>query len=276
MKNSREKNTFWVLIVLSGLFLLSNTVRPVSNIRRVAVNILFPVSEIIKYPFDSIRVFGERGRTLSDLYKAHSLLKKEKERLTREFRDVKAVLDEYNAFRKIFDFEDFIPAEAVAARVSVHTPENYFDEFVINRGRADGIKKNDAVVKIMGRRRVLIGRVNETFENSSKVLLLTSTEFRAGGITGGNVRGVIAGNGGWDIQFDYVPPGSDIRTGCEIYTCGTGGIFPGGLAVGTAMEIKTREFSMGKTVSVRPFIYPQNARYVHVIKIGSLVKEHSQ
>ncbi len=273
MKNSNKKNLIWLLIPLSGLLLLFNIFRPLREIRSASVDILFPLLSALNYPFDQARQLGDRGRIIKDMHSEIKRLNDEKRELELQYRDASLILEKYNEIRRALDLEEYKPGRLITGRVILHSPEKYFEEFIINRGKNYGVSLNDPVIKLAEDKRILIGRVCEVFNYSSKVMLLTSHEFRAGGIAPDGSRGVIRGGGNWNIYFDYIAPDSGIGAGDEIYTCGTGGVFPPGLAVGLIEDIWDLDFSMGKNAYLLPFHYPQNASYLYIMlrnKIGDL------
>ncbi|MGM0567998.1 MAG: rod shape-determining protein MreC [Elusimicrobiota bacterium] len=265
MKSNKTKKIFYTLLIFSTVLLLSNVFKPFREIRNFSVNVLFPSLRVIEYPFDQINKLSNRAGELRDLHTSMENLKKENEVLRRQSRDLEMLLKEYNALRQMHGYDEFIPPEALSGRVILHPTESYFEEFIINRGDIHGVSVNDPVVKIDKKKRVLMGRIKEVFRSSSKVLLITSHKFRAGAMTLDGYRGVISGNGNWKVKLDYISSDADIKAGDYIYTCGSGGIFPQGLAVGQIKKVEELNFSMGKEALLAPFLYPQNARYIHVL-----------
>lgn len=101
-------------------------------------------------------------------------------KLTDENKSLKQKLDETNAenkllqqdkyelenFRKLYDLdEQYANYPKVAARVISGEPDNWYNEFIIDKGTSDGLAKNMNVMAGDG----LVGRIVETNKSYSRV-----------------------------------------------------------------------------------------------------------
>jgi len=109
------------------------------------------------------------------------------------------------------------------------------DYISIDKGSEDGISQNLPVVTSQ---KILVGRVSEAFNHSSKVMLISNkgSSFDAE-ISGSEIYGVIRGKGNLKISLELVPYESEMKNGDLVVTSSLGGIFPRGILVGQIKKI---------------------------------------
>ncbi len=115
-------------------------------------------------------------------------------------------------------------------------PPIYPKEIVLSLGSKDGISYND----ILSIKNILIGKIVEVNEKSSRAITIYNENFSASVlIKGSNYLGIFEGG---DIpRISYISEGSNIKEGDTILTSSFDGLFPYGLFVGI----------VGKTVERR-------------------------
>jgi rod shape-determining protein MreC len=100
---------------------------------------------------------------------------------------------------------------------------------LINIGRQHGVKVGYAVINGEG----LVGRTVDTGDNVSRVLLLNDLNSRIPVLVGpAGVRAIAAGDNSGEMRIDFVPEGTTVYSGDEVYTSGSDGLLPRGLRVG--------------------------------------------
>lgn len=129
--------------------------------------------------------------------------------------------------------------EVTHARVVGKTPGPWFDEFILDKGRRDGVTRNMIVVNADG----VVGRVVEVGGSWSRVMTLIDGDSsvavmlertRDNGMLGGTVG---AKNDEGMCLLHYLPYSSTVTSGDSVITSGLGGFFPKGLKVGTVLEV---------------------------------------
>lgn len=264
MSKSYVLHIFVVLMVISILLLVSNNIPGVRVFKNVFIKIMFPVSKVVDYPAITAGSIYSRSKSLLNSYDENIMLKRKIKLLKMKYMDIKYLKKEHERLNNLLGFKNTSFGNLITAEVLIQYPENYFAEFNINKGEIHGIKKDCPVISMLDSRWVLIGRVGEVFKDFSKVVLITSADFRCA-VDVSDYRGVIKGNNNWLLKLDYISPDADIAEGDDVYNSGTGGIFPGGLYIGNIITVNELEFSTGKKGVVRGAYYPQNAKYVYVI-----------
>ena len=108
---------------------------------------------------------------------------------------------------------------------------------ICNAGSRDGVKKNMAVVTAEG----LVGRVYEVFRSSSSIQVLMDINSKVSSVTEG-INGIVRWEGGPYLRMYGLPLGNiPTKEGQKIYTTGQGGVFPGGILIGTVASTKIED-----------------------------------
>jgi rod shape-determining protein MreC len=259
----RQRSTFsFIFLLVAGLFfLILNSFPAVRVFKNIVLKLLFSASEAVYYPVEETGAVYRHAKTLISLQRENQKLKKDISYLKSRYLDT-----EYLRNMAARQLDSDLPKRIVPAQVILHSLDQYLTEFNINLGKKNNVKRDMPVVSISGSKWVLAGRVDEVFDDFSRVVLITSSDFRCGAeITRTGYTGVIKGNNEWTLELKYLSPDAQVWGDDEVYTSGTGGIFPPGLFIGKVLEVKALEFSKGKEATVEPFSFPQNSRYVHVV-----------
>ena len=133
------------------------------------------------------------------------------------------------------------------ARVIGRDASTWSSMIVINRGSADGIANDMAVVTEMG----LVGHVIEAGINTSKVQLILDPRSSVGTLVQrpeSRVAGIVEGdiNNPTMPKMVNIPKNSDVIVGDVIVTSGFGGVYPKGIIVGRIKDIQNEESGLLK------------------------------
>ena len=58
----------------------------------------------------------------------------------------------------------------------------------------------------------------------------------------------------------------DVNIGDKVYTSGMGGVFLGGILIGTVSDITTDEYDLAKIINVTPTVDFSDINYVTILK----------
>jgi rod shape-determining protein MreC len=126
------------------------------------------------------------------------------------------------------------PGQGVVAPVIGRSPDQWWQQLVLGRGRNDGIHENDIVAGTGG----LVGRVSDVTANTSRVLLISDSASQIGvTVSRSRAMGYLRGqaqNQAVMVFFDQFP---DIRPGDVITTSAVSQILPPGIPVGQIQSI---------------------------------------
>lgn len=158
----------------------------------------------------------------------------------------------------------------IAAEVIVRDADGWDNQFTINQGESDGMRKDMIVLSSKG----VVGKISDVSKFTSKVKLLTS-EDRQNNVavkvsisdseaSEGILQSYDANRGRFVIHvFDG---NNNIKEDMQVVTSGKGGVYPSGLLIGNVDTIEELSNSIGKTIYVKPAADFQNFDYILVIK----------
>ena len=186
----------------------------------------------------------EIGRLRSE----NARLAAEVARLREENARLQEAAEEAARLRGLLAFKEQ-PYRTVAARLIGRDPGHWFDTLLVDRGLADGIRRNDPVLTSEG----LVGHVIETAGSWARVLLIQDPRSAVGVFVGtGRDAGVAEGQGQPVLRVRYLSRDAEIHPGDAVVTAGLGEIYPRGLPVGTVVGVMRTEGELFQEAVVRP------------------------
>jgi rod shape-determining protein MreC len=176
-----------------------------------------------------------------------------------------AIASQAKDLERLLNLQQSLAAPTLAARVIAGDPAPGAFTITIDRGSADGVEPNMAVIGHAG----VIGRViNRPTAHAAQVQLLISHTAGAGAITEqseavGPVRG---GAGNPALEMEWVDILRDVKVGERVLTSGLDGIFPRGFVIGTVERaVKGSGTGTYREIAVRPAADFSNIHVVLVI-----------
>lgn len=199
-----------------------------------------------------------------------SRVKSENEELRKENSSLKNKLVEYNSLkndnsqlRKELNFKnqrseyDYIGCDIIG-----RSSDGILNEFAINRGSKDGIKKQMVAVTADG----LVGQVVHVENNWSIVQSLANENLAVGGtvdsttsnaddvVNSGMVKGYNDNNNQFLAKLYYLPQESTIKKGDVIVTSGINNSYPRGIRIGTVMDVEDDKGKVMKNALIKPYV----------------------
>jgi rod shape-determining protein MreC len=181
----------------------------------------------------------------------------ENESLRRQLADLQVRMQQREALagradrlQQLLGLRDRATFPTLAAEVIAGSPNPGMRTITIDRGSADGVLADMAVIAPAG----VIGRIiGPTARHAARVQLLVDRNAAAGAIVdrvhaGGMVLGTESET---VLRMDLVSNLADVRPGDAVIASGVDGIFPKGYAVGT-VERSERGSGLYRTITVRP------------------------
>ncbi|MEW5920067.1 MAG: rod shape-determining protein MreC [Bacillota bacterium] len=158
--------------------------------------------------------------------------------------------------RGMLDFKERVSYDLLPAQVIARDPSQWFETITINRGYADGVKKNMAVVTSEG----LVGNVAKVSRNSAQVLLLTDSRRAVSALVQrtrepgavGIVEGYPEEKG--CLRMINIPPEANVQAGDTVISAGLGGVFPKGLIIGHIVETGSDQYGLLQQAIIRPAV----------------------
>jgi rod shape-determining protein MreC len=237
---SRHKSLFLLIgvVVLQVLF-LAIQIRRDSQGRLIRVWTVGAVT-----PFERAGASGVGGvRGVWNHYFALQNAARDNERLTRENAVLKLQLnelqnkaDEADRLAKLLNFkQSHNSVPMLAARVIAASADSATQTIYLDRGEHDGIRRNMGVITPDG----VVGKISETYPNTSQVLLLTDKDSGVGAmLVESHIQSPVGGVGEPLLAMKYVANDDTVALGQHVVTSGMDRIFPRDLPVGTVAQIK--------------------------------------
>ena len=142
-----------------------------------------------------------------------------------------------------------LPA-TMAARVIAADPAAAFRTVTIDRGTADGVRRDMAVLSPLG----VVGRViDEPAAHAAKVQLIIDRNAGAGAVIDRNGAGgvVVGSDGDLPLRMEYVSNLADVSAGDLVMTSGLDGIYPRGYVIGRIEKVE-RGSGLYRLIAIRP------------------------
>ena len=184
----------------------------------------------------------------------------ENEELRRQLADLQVRLQEQRALaarsarlQELMDLRSQTTLPTVAAEVIAGNPNPGMLTVTIDRGSADGVQPNMAVIAPRG----VVGRViGPVASHAARVQLITDRNAAVGALVertraGGMVVGVQDDDP--PLRMDLVSNLADVKAGDAVVSSGVDGIYPKGFAVGT-VEASSEGPRLHRAISVRPAV----------------------
>jgi rod shape-determining protein MreC len=226
----------------------------------------------VAYPFQKTfyiisQQTGRFFKTLSSI----SELKDENEKLLKENRalssrvaDLRGQEKENEELRNQLKLAPREKFDLEASFVIGQNPEGQGSWIMIDKGRENGVGEGMPVIVSEG---ILVGKVEEVFTYSAKVLLLTDSSSFVNAINlESGARGILTGEYSLGLTFGMVAQTDVLNVGDNIVTSGLGGSFPKGLLIGKIQNTKNTQDKLFQQALVSAKVKYSDLETVFVVK----------
>lgn len=205
-------------------------------IRVWTVGAVSPFERAGSYGFGWIRNGWRRYFALQSAARENEQLRRENDALKLQLAQLQGKAAEADRLAALLSFrKSHADVPMIAARVIGASAGTASQTIELDRGERDGIKRNMGVITPDG----IVGKVIESYTNTSQVLLLTDKDSGVGAmLADSRIQSPVGGLGEPLIMMKYVPNDDEVNPGERVVTSGMDRIFPRDLPVGTVAEIK--------------------------------------
>ncbi len=162
-------------------------------------------------------------------------LKIEIDRLRLEEANLAENARQAQRLQALFHFQQKFVYKTVAAQVIGASESGQSHLLILDKGSADGLRRDDAVITPRG----IVGKLREVFPHTSTLLEISDETSGAGVILEkSRIQGVLRGNAYGQPEIVDLLPDKSIKPGQVVVTSGGDQIFPRGLAVGTVEKLE--------------------------------------
>lgn len=207
---------------------------------------------------------------LKDTYNENQLLRNKLAEYKTLAYEVQELKEENGQLRQTVKTTDSIHQyNTVQATVISRSPERWIEQITINKGTADGVDTNMAVITADG----MIGKVQTATNSVATVQLLTGfDQFNRISATisreGKDIFGLVEA---YDKETDSLlfkiieESDKDLEKDELVVSSGLGGLFPAGLPIGTVKEVIPDQYGLTKTALIKPAADMYDINHVIVV-----------
>jgi rod shape-determining protein MreC len=267
-----------VLCLLFVLMSLSSRTRYIGETRtmfeRTIMTLFSPVPKVVNWV----------GGTASDIFYGYIDMRRAVDEnlglrrkladLTTENLKLRQSETDMRRLRSLLAYSERFTMKTTMAQTIMLDTSSRFKSIILDRGSADGVEVNDAIVNANG----LIGRVILTTNDMAKVQLLSDSNCAVGALIERTRRqGVVRGDGSGAAEMHDIPSLADVQPGDVVLTAGIDGIYPKGIPVGTVVRAE-KGTGLFKSIVVRPavdFGKIEEVIVIHTRKIPSEIVRYA-
>ncbi len=237
-KSHNIQFAIYVAFCLSSMALSIQFPQINSVFQSAVLEVTGPILNMVKKPSEWADAVEDSVTGHVSVYEENNQLKEELSNKQRLSRELSIITHENEELKKLLGMVDKVEGDPIAGRVISDKKSTFSHTMIINVGLNDGVEKGQVVVNENG----LVGRVLETFEKASRILLLTDYASRVPvKILGANLRGIVRGTNSFNLELVFTEGDKDkVEAGMVVITTGAGGIFAEGIPVGIISNIEKR------------------------------------
>jgi rod shape-determining protein MreC len=261
----KSKSIFFIVIIVFVLFLVFLNSKNYLGIPQDIVNFFAsPVQRVLKTTSNKTGGFLNFISTIKELNKENEILKRENKMLAAEITALKELSWENKLLRKQLDLSPREDLKLVSAFVTGKGLPESGQYFTIDKGKNDGVEKNQAVIASSS---ILVGKIIETSSRTAKVLLITDQNSSVSSIIQETrVSGIVRGEHGLGLIMEMIPRDEEINLEETVITSGLEGFFPKGLLIGKIKEVISSSSGIFQEAVIEPAINFQELEMVFVVK----------
>ncbi|MBI5765842.1 rod shape-determining protein MreC [Candidatus Falkowbacteria bacterium] len=239
-----------IIIALIIIFHYLNWLQPAENL---VVNFISPVQRQAYNLSQNIKSFYNSWLTKKDLLSQNNQLKEQLKQEQLDQAKLNSLETENVLLKTELKFVQENKLKFVSAQIITGVSDQVSRSVIINRGKKDGLDRGMAVVADKG---VLIGKIYEVYDDSSKVLLLTDNKSKVAATTQNADRtaGLVEGQFGLSFSLTNIPQNQNIKPNDLVVTSGLEGLIPKNLLIAQVDNVSQIESEIFKTATLKPII----------------------
>jgi rod shape-determining protein MreC len=241
-----SRNVF--LISLVGFIVAVGFVLMMSphNMRSVQSGFLGMISPFLKTGSTmekKYRDFREGLKTLETLEDENKRLSVANKDLSATNQTLRGLEAENNRLRNALGYAQRSVFTLVPARIVARDASTWYSSVIIDRGSAEGIKPDMAVLTEEG----LVGKTSIVSDHSATVILVSDETCKvAVSVENSREQGIVRGERGSSsslpqITLSFLSKQANLQPGQKVFTSGVGGVFPPSVLIGAIRDYKVRE-----------------------------------
>lgn len=244
------RTSFFVLIALIMLIIDFRT--HVLIVVRNALSItLYPFQMVALIPRDAVYKISDYMRSFTALQKENRILRQQQIFNAQLLQQEQQLSAENARLRNLLNMQKRIKNPSILAEILHDARDPFTRKIIINRGSQHGVVRGQPVIDNIG----IVGQITHVFPLTAEVTLLTDkNQAIPVQILRNGLRSVAYGHGGYSgiLDLRFISVNADIKKGDVLVTSGIDNLYPGGLFVGTVLEITIKSSDMFAHISCLP------------------------
>ena len=256
-----------LIVIMIVLILFSSNRGYKSKIEGIVGEGLNPVQKVIYNVTKFVSDIYNGIVNYSELVDRVENLSEENGKLRTQVNYYEQLIEENKRLRSIVNLKDRLEDYNFVGVNVIGRNSSYINEYIIDSGSNNGIKKGMVVVSNGG----LFGMVTSVSDGWSLVSPLTNGSILVSGVvqrTNGS-NGIVSGYKNSDSEYifkmEYLPIDEDVVEGDVIITSGLGGVYPYNIIIGEVLSIENDQRNMSKSVFIKSYVDFDFARELFVI-----------
>jgi len=262
----RNNSKFYVLAGLIAaiiLLIFLNFIGWLNKPKSAFLNVTAVVARPFTLASSRVVSLAKAMLSLKGLVQENNQLRQANEELTLKMSDLLEAAQENKILRAQLQIAPPLKSKLTKANLVGFDPSNFGQYFLIDRGRRDGVIKNQGVIFGGG---FLVGKISEVNDNSSQVLILTDSASSVFILTQeSRVGGVVRGDHGVGLILDMIPPEKNVKFGESVISSGLDGFLPKGLLIGTIGNKISKESDVFQKFEVKALVNYKEIESVFVV-----------
>lgn len=230
--------------------------------------VLTPLQKVTSALSGGAASVWEKYTSIDDVMDRNEQLEAENAELRQQMVDYDRIKAENEAYKALANIQKKNSNTTyVSGFVIGRDPLDEFGGFTLDKGTADGVAVNNAVISDRG---YLLGMVVEADPTSCKVMTILHPSFNAAGvISRTRENGIITGSADYAADGQCVLTNLDrateARKGDQVITTGLGGVFPANLLVGTVQDVVPEQSGKSSSAVILPGADPRTVKHVFIV-----------
>ena len=242
----------FIAVTVGHIVLISaqvNTDRGVPVLEAVTFGLFAEIQRGVSSVIGGVRTSWGDYLALQTVRSENERLRQEVARMQIALQEERALAQQSRTLEQLLDLRSQSTLATVAAGVIAGSASPDFRTLTINKGTADGLRPDMAVMAPAG----IVGRIITPSGRAAKVQLLIDRNAAAGALVErSRAQGVVEGTGGY-LRLNYVSSTADVTVGDVVVTSGIDGIYPKGVVIGQIESVERGGGAFGAIV-IRPAV----------------------
>jgi len=228
------------------------------NLKNFIFKIFSPLQIFLWEKFSFINFLPEKISEIRNLQRENQNLKRENLELKATVEKLKEEKKECNFLKDDFE-KNTQNLEYIIAKVVAKTTDS--DTLLINKGKENGVFEGEVV---LGKGKVLLGKIEKVYENFSKLKLISSKGFKVLVRKENSDQDfLLEGKGNLELILNFVPKDSKLEVGEKIFTSPSQTHFPPQILIGEIKEIIKKETLPFQQAKIKPYF---DLEFVYLVK----------